>query len=224
MHFRSIYSFCITLSVIAPLTTSSYADFVTKKDALDYEQCTQLVANDTTKAMTMATQWVKSDNSAAAYHCKAMAEFKLKRYSAAAVTLNRMYALLPLSEYGVRNHVVQQAVKAWQLAGEAQQAQTLLSSHILTLLAQDNSDMDLAYALTERSKIFRTGKQPLKALQDVDHALSLIMSVAALSERARIYLDMQEYELAHKDIEQALRNNPTDVDAQKLMIQIKAKL
>lgn len=205
------------LFILIFVTSLAHASPLSKKDQQDYQQCSDLIQTSPANALTKATQWVKSDGSVASYHCKARAEFAVKRYGNAASTLTQLHALLG-KDSTIRNSIRQQSSRAWRLAGEHRKAEQIITPHLQSLLATSAPHSDIADALLERSRIYRATARLLHALQDLDHALTLdISSRDILLERARLYVNMNEHALAKQDVQTVLRYNPTDKTAQKFM-------
>ncbi len=217
--------FFLLLALISLCFYASHTS-ASKKDSLDYKSCTALVKTDATSARTKAEQWVASDGSAYAYHCLALAEYKLKNFAEAAQNLSKMRALVPESEFSLRHDITLQQVRAWKLAGTTKKALEVISPYINELRALNYSDVDLAAALLMRSGLYNAVEKHLEALQDADHALTLNNTdpTPILISRAKTYLLMGEYELAQQDIDAALENDKENKKALALKEQlIKAK-
>ncbi len=216
----------IMITVLCVMATSDvYATgLVAASDEAAYTRCLRTLEQNPKQAHNDAVVWVKRSASPAAYHCRAMAEFRLKRYAHAATTLNQLHDLLPRGEERLRRNVFLQAVKSWRLAGEHNRPLKDISAFIHRLQSvplDAATEHDLAAALTERSALYVASGQRLKALHDLDHVLSFQPDqVGALLARAEIYALMKEVALAKADVEVVLRQNPGHKEAQRLLAKI----
>jgi tetratricopeptide (TPR) repeat protein len=207
--YGMIYRALIVLLCVFCLKADMCCAATSKKDSLDYTTCINLIKQDAGKAHTKAAQWANADGSMYAYHCLALAEYQLKNYAKAADALSKMRSLLTEADYTLRHDITKQQIAAWQRAGSLQHALDVATPYINELRLLTGSAVDLSEILLLRSRIYLAQKEYLRALQDVDHALTInTKPEAQLLVRAEIYIYMGEYDLASSDIAEVLKTDP----------------
>jgi tetratricopeptide (TPR) repeat protein len=218
---RPCYLFLIlTLYSTTPLA----AGIVTPGEETRYRQCVQQLRTDPANALRQAEDWVTRSGSLAAYHCQAMAEFRNKQYNASASTLNKLHSLLPTQRARLRRNIRIQSIKASRLGKNYRRATEQASGFIRSLQQGELAPADkrdLVAGLLERSKLWEALQQPLKAMQDLDHILSLNPGhQRARLRRARLYMELGDKHLSKQDLEYVLRQQPDNHRAQHLMKQL----
>ncbi len=215
---------CVTLLTLVFYISNGIASssFVTKQEQATYQACVHRLKTNTQDALSEAKRWTKLGSSPAAYHCKAMAEFRLRQFSHAATTLQQLHDMLPAEHIRIKNNVMIQAIRSWRLAREYPRAKSYATRFIRKLHTDKTFiPYDMVSALIERSKIHMVQHEWLPALQDLDHAVALQQQGStALLLRAKLYQAMNEQRLAQQDALTILARNPNHVKARLLLSEI----
>lgn len=187
-----------------------------------YQECSKKASTDPHAALKEAEQWMIEANVASAQHCKAIALFGLKRYRESAAELQRLAIRLEKSDRILWANVLHQAARSWELSGNRQRALASLDYAISGLddIAHDKSSAArmLGEILLKRSEVHVKGGDPLKAVQDLDHAVSLQpKNDDFLLARAEVLKQLGENALAKQDVEAILKRNPRHAQAKALL-------
>lgn len=187
-------------------------------DARLYQQCTTLSTSDPNFALRMADDWAKrAPASPAMQHCRALGLFGLKRYTEAAETLERVADIVAEKQPVLWLSLLKQAATARIAAGDSAKALRSLTVAVQTAAERSLNDM-LVDLLTERARLHITMKNPLKAVQDYDHALSISENNAELlMKRAQLFIEIKQYALAKNDLATIVAINPGHTRAKELL-------
>jgi len=192
-----------------------------------YERCTSLTRTKPSLAYKMANEWLRKENTASAYHCRALSLFALKRYAEAGKELDQLSTQLGKDNLPLWASVLQQSSKAWMLAGDKERAITSLSDALDKLAAENDGSRESSDIATdmliERSELYAATNEKLLALQDLDHAVSLSpQKLSAWLARGSLLHKMGQSALAAEDVARVLKAEPRNSKAQKLAAAIKA--
>ena len=190
---------------LAPLPAQA-ANILESADAkLRYQNCLNLANLNPTAALGVATEWSKAKGGAPAEHCAAVALVELRRYSEAAMRLDRLGRAPDMG--ALRASVLDQAGNAWMLAGDAGKAVGSFSA-ALALLA-DDADL---YADLARAQAMRKAWSEAEA--DLNAALALQpRRVDLLTLRASALLAQGKLKSARDDADAALKLKPNSAEA-----------
>lgn len=198
----------------APVTTSDR-----------YRECTTLVNKDPKAASLEAQKWLQEKNSPSAQHCLALALFSLEEYYDAARELEQLSVRIEGKEPVLWTNVLRQAARAWNLADQRHRAIAALTRAILETSKSAFSDPSMGMLSTEllleRAAFYELEQQPLQALQDYDHGLSIDPAhERLLLARAKLLLVLKENALARQDLQLLLKAQPKHEEAKRLMSRI----
>ena len=180
-----------------------------------YKACTELAASSPQAGLNYALEWLKTETRPAAYHCKAIALFNVKRYPEAAQDLQALAAKITPAQPALWVSLVKQASKAMKLSGNAVNALSLLTASIAQAEAAGLTSQ-AGQLLAERSLLYEAA-HPLDAVQDLDHALVTTPgNTALLLQRARLFMTMKKNALAKKDVAAVLARDPKNAEAMEI--------
>jgi tetratricopeptide (TPR) repeat protein len=166
-----------------------------------YDRCLELTHRNAQHALELAHAWQNDHGGPAAEHCAALALVALKRYSEAAMQLDRM-GHANVGDADERATLFDQAGNAWLLAHRGGEATTSFSS----ALALSPRDPDL---LADRARAAAQLGDWKAAEIDLSSALKLDANRAdILVLRASARHAMRRTGEAHADLETALRVVP----------------
>lgn len=190
-----------------------------------YQNCAILSKSAPEKALKIAEEWLREEKRLEAMHCKALSLFTLKRYGEAAKALEDVFTNTPPEEIILSVNLLRQAARAHALAKDPATATQRFARAvgILQGVRKPTSLTNhlLAETLLERGELLQKQGNTLDALQDMDFAVSLgLLGERALLARARLLVAMEQYDLAEKDAEAALRISPQNPEAQKVLKEI----
>lgn len=187
-----------------------------------YQACSQKASSNPAAALKEAETWMIESNVASAQHCKAIALFGLKRYRESAAELQRLAIRLEKSDRILWANVLHQAARSWELSGNRQRALASLDYAISGLddLAHEKSSAArvLGDILLKRSEVHVKAGDSLKAVQDLDHAISLQPTKDDfLLARGELLAKIDEKALAKQDAQAILKRNPRHAKAKALL-------
>lgn len=187
-----------------------------------YANCAALTRTDPAGALTLADEWARTENTASAHHCRALALFALKRYHDAAQALDHLSTLVGQGNSMLWANILRQSGKAWELAENRANAVTALSKAIQVTAEPALRDAAFgrltAELLLERSQLYSSGGRDLLALQDLDQGLGLAPEhTALLLARANLFIRMHETPMAIQDLQTILRTHPNHPQATELL-------
>ncbi len=222
-----IHVCCLGLALACALCASEgwSATVQVKTTSEDYLSCASSSKKDPEKALILADAWVKKNpQDLSALHCKSISLFALKRYAQAAKSLDSMWSVLKDSDaYTLQLNVLRQTAKALNLAGNREEAMRRYAL-ALAIMARDDGG-DASYAknaaveiLLDRANMYLASGDGLSALQDMDYAVSYgVMAERVLVLRAKIYMFLDQLDLAKVDLNAALAQNPSSIEAQEML-------
>ena len=187
-----------------------------------YRACASMAAHAPDKALLDAELQLKTGENIGARHCRAMALYALKRYPEAVVDLLTVERQIPREDLALQNYVTRQTARALNLSQKPDEALAHLQQHINSLRA-DGSNSALrsrlaAETLLERALLRESYAQYAQAIQELDHAISLNpTNEELLLTRARVFIALNDKELARQDLMAVLRSNPTHAEARALL-------
>jgi tetratricopeptide (TPR) repeat protein len=172
-----------------------------------YQACMQQAASAPKAALKAAMAWEKEQGGDAARHCVAAAYMGLKQYDDAAMELERIAQTMPQVKAPIMAQLFGQAAQAWMRLGKTDRA-----------LADVNQGLKLNKKSVEllvfRAIIKGNQDQYFDALDDLNAAYDLTSDRATiLVLRATAYRKLEQPDLAHDNVEMALKADPNDPDA-----------
>lgn len=176
--------------------------------AQQYAQCMRLAAEDPGKALETARTWRDQGGGDPARHCAATAQFHMGRYAEAARQLTDLGRTLNKeSPLALRTRALNQAGRAWLLAGKPARAEAVQAAAIE--LDPENAELWIARAESR----FHMGKYWL-AIDDLNRASELTPTDAWIYVfRASAYRHVDALELALEDANRALELAPANAEA-----------
>ena len=150
------------------------SQFVTNHSAgSQYRECSKLAQSDPQKALKQAHIWRQKDpESPIAGHCEAIALYAMKDYSHAAIMLDALAQNAAALNSPLAADLALQTAVAFEANQQNDKALTILSS-TLTHGGSGVGTDDKVLLLSERAHVYRLMNNPLKAVQDMDYALTL---------------------------------------------------
>lgn len=186
-----------------------------------YRKCAGLSKSDPAEAMVFSERWVKVEPSPSAFHCRGLVLFEQGHFSEAAAVLDRLSGSLTMASTVLRIGVYRQSSRAWQRAGNFPQAVERLAQAMKLVNPQRDDAINQRQEveiLMDRAKLFNEMKKPLDSIQDLDQALTYgILKDQVLITRARVEASNGQAELAVKDLQEVLKENPHHEEAQALL-------
>ena len=192
-----------------------------------YQKCLDLSKSDPAQAMVFSERWLKVDPSPSALHCRGLILFNQERFSEAGGILDRLSKAVLKANQNLRIGVYRQASRAWQRAGEKQKALDRLNQ-AASLIDPDMPDAVMMHQqveiLIDRALLHNDMKKPLDSIQDLDQAQTYgILQDRVLIARAKIESSSGQEDLAIKDLQQVLKENPRHAEAQAALKEIVEK-
>ncbi len=195
----------------------------TAMDSSDiYAECTKLTRERPKLALVMAREWIQRENVPSAYHCKAIAEFALEKFPESAKTLELLSERLPDDQLTLRANVLEQAARAWDLDNNRARAIIVITKAIKRTANAGLKDRVIgklaANLLLYRSDLYLRGGRAMYALQDLDQGLMLSQhDEQLLIARSKLFIDLQEYDLAKQDLNLIINRKPGHKEANRLL-------
>ena len=189
----------------------------TQDTAQQYESCTQLVRQQPEQTFKKARAWYQETKALAAQHCMALALYEMRDFLGAAHELENILHSVTPSQGRLWLSMKSQTAKAYQNAGRFANADQHLGQALRW--ASDNGlDDDMVPLLVQRGRIYALHNEHLRAIHDLDHALSIDeKNDLVLLERARVFIKMGDTDSALKDIKSVLANDPLHEEASILL-------
>ncbi|MFO1242182.1 MAG: hypothetical protein U1E36_03140 [Rickettsiales bacterium] len=192
-----------------------------------YQKCIDLSKSNPTQALTYSERWINVESTPSSLHCRALVLFGQNHFDEAAKVLDRLGIAIKNASPRLRLGVYRQTARAWQRAGAEKTAIARLSD-ALDLIEPERNDAvmrrEQVEILIERAMMYSHIGKPLDGIQDLDQALTLgIQADRILMTRAKIEAAHNQQDLAIRDVEAVLRNNPKNQEAQELLRVIVAK-
>ena len=132
----------------------------------EYDACMLLAQRAPEEALSSARSWEEAAGGNAARHCVAIALFHLRRYIQAAVLLEELAAEDAGLDRALTAGLLDQAARAWLLAGEPEPALAALATAIA--LSPDDAELHLAIAYARAAR-----SDYAAALRDLERAEAL---------------------------------------------------
>lgn len=217
MNIR-FFIFTLMLGVFPLMAQAQY--FEDRADAMKYEDCIGLVAQDSSAALTVARKWIIDGGGVAAQHCEALALYEMGRPTDAATLFEEIADKLTrgdgLTDFTKtnKNILITQlnylAGVAWRTAGNLDKAYNALSSTIITLEKPDQYGYQI---YIERGLVqFEMGDYK-NAIKDYTAALDLnAEKIDGFLYRAESFRKLGEHIKARLDINAALSIDPRQPD------------
>lgn len=181
-----------------------------------YNNCTQTLSNDPEGTFKRARAWYSHSKSLASQHCMALALYEMKDYEGAANALDTMLKGMTPSQGRLWMSMKLQAAKAHFASGNHTAADTHLSDAIFWA-SNKSMDEEMVPLLLQRAKIYDFHNKDLRAVQDLDHAMSIRPSSKIRLLRAQLLIKMGKKAEARDDIASVLAAEPTHQQAQALL-------
>lgn len=209
---------CLLACVL--ITVSPFAAHAAQSEAERYQACTALVSTNPVKALADAEKWLKKESkNMAALHCKAMSLFVQRKYADSTITLEKILKLYKNKKRdNVWLSIKAQTAKAYALADQFTKAEKHLSEAI-SWASESDKTADLLPLLQQRATLYQQQNSPLKAVNDLDYAISVSPTAELLLQRAELLMKMGKTASAKEDAEAVLKNNPTNTTAKALLQQ-----
>lgn len=221
--------FVIRFAMIALISTPALAaSDVAGKDYQQslsdlYKSCTQMAVTQPKETLIRAQKWYEESKQLAAQHCIALAQFELKDYQGAGETLDNILLSLDKTQGNLWYSMKKQAAKAHLFSGNSELAERHLTD-ALRYASDHNLDKDMVPLLIDRARLYGAKNEHLRAIQDLDHALSLNNSAPVVLERARIYLKMGNIEAAERDIRSVLKVDALNEEASQMLGELERRM
>lgn len=217
---------CHLLSLSLALLCAISAQAQPIVNSSQYQTCTELARTDPSKALLMADDWSRKENTASAHHCRAISLFALKRYSDAGEALERLSFMITQSNLMLWSNVLRQSAKAWELDGDKARAIVVLTKAILPTAEEGLENPTFgrlaAELLLARSELYQKAGRTLYAIQDLDQGLMLSPTHhKLLLARASLFVQQKETTLAKQDLEMVLQQQPDNPEAQMMLSRIR---
>lgn len=181
-----------------------------------YKSCTQMAAANPQETLIRARKWFEESKQLAAQHCLALAQFELKHFADAAITLETILRSVDRSQGALWYSMKKQVVRAYMNSGHAEDAERHLSD-ALRYASEHNLEKEMPPMLLERARIYSARNEHLRAIQDIDHALTLDNGHPVMLERANVYMKMGDTTAAERDIRAVLKADPLNEEASKML-------
>lgn len=207
------YRIVFTLSL---LMSSLFAQNVYAADsAQQYASCTEKVRTDPKAALAFSESWFKEDGNRSAAHCKALALYALKRFDEAAEILDTISEPLKRTNLALWQDITQQAARSWRYAGQMHRSIATLNRAIV--FASERAFNDIEHGdttvklLATRAEYHALQNNPLRAVQDYDHALSIRPNAHQVRlTRATLLEKIGETRLAEDDARYIINATPAN--------------
>ena len=190
----------------------------------DYKRCTALAANAPEKGIDFANaQLVEKGKHIGALHCRAMAQFTLGNFHDSAKDLAGVYAMVENDQLSLRSYITRQAARALSKAGDTDRALASLQRELLALQEAKYKNKTVkerlsADLLLDRAQLFAGDGKHTLAIQELDHAVSLVPNnEAILLSRAQMFAKVGANAQATRDLEAILKTNPRHAKARSLL-------
>lgn len=181
-----------------------------------YKSCTQLVALKPKETLERAQKWFAESGQLAAQHCMALAQFEMQDYEGAAMTLDTILLSVDQKQGALWFSMKKQAAKSHMNSGNGEAAEKHLAD-ALRYANDNNLEKEMVPLLIDRAHIYAARGEHLRAIQDLDHALTLQNTSPVVLERAKVYLKMGDTQLAEQDIRNVLKADPLNEPASKML-------
>lgn len=201
---------CIAFSgLLSPAFAGPYI-----KQSQRYIDCTVQSRTAPDKALSDSITWLRDrPNDAAALHCKALAEYAIKEFAQAATTLTLLNEQLTDGQPSLKANILLQAAHAHRMDKTPQKAIDSLTEAI-GIATQHSMDPVSIALLHERAGLYQFTQAPHKAVQDLDHILSLTPAdTKALLTRAKLFAIMGKGDLSQEDYAEILKIEPAHDEA-----------
>jgi tetratricopeptide (TPR) repeat protein len=214
MRIASLAAFFLVASTAAVTAQVSILDDTSIGGRNRYENCLLLVRSEPQRALNAALDWEKNGN-AAGTHCASMALVALRRYTDAAIKLDKLARVTPGAADSAT--LYDQAGNAWLLGRRPSDANASFSAAIALL----PGDPDL---LADRARAYAMAANWHAADADLTAALAKSPGRADLYVlRASARHALGRKADARADIDQALRAQPGNADALEERGELKAE-
>lgn len=180
-----------------------------------YASCTQSISKDPEGTYKRARVWYTQTKSLASQHCMALSLYELKDFEGAAKALEMMLQGMTPSQGRLWLNMKAQAAKAHYASGNHTAAAKHLSDGIYWATNKE-MDGDIVPLLLQRAKIYGFHNENLKAVQDLDHAMSITPSAQVQLQRAKLLIKMDKHGQALEDINAVLQAEPNNKVAQSM--------
>jgi hypothetical protein len=187
-------------STPSPSRTSTRVD-----DAARYKRCLAQVPLNAQAALESALEWMSAGGGAPAKHCHALALMAVGQPAEAATRLEALAKSRGAFDDALRQQILDQAGNAWLIAGNAQAAVADFTAALELARAAKLGAAAQATALGDRARAQILDGKLKEARADLDAAIGLMATPAALVTRARLERQTNELGAAHTDIARALK-------------------
>lgn len=212
MRFSSLF---VVISAVS-LASGAFAAAPQQTLTEQYKSCTQLSALKPKETLERAQKWYAESGQLAAQHCMALAQFELQDYDGAANSLESILTSVDQTQGALWFSMKKQAVRAYLNSGNGQPAERHLTD-ALRFASDKGMDKEMVPLLIDRATIFAARSEHLRAIQDLDHALTLQNTAPVVLERAKVYLKMGDTKLAEQDIRAVLKADPLNEQASRML-------
>jgi tetratricopeptide (TPR) repeat protein len=180
-----------------------------------YASCTKTIASDPEGTFKRARAWYGQSKTLASQHCMALALYEMKDYEGAANALETMLQGMTPSQGQLWMNMKLQTAKAHYASGNHTAADKHLSD-ALHWASNKEKDDDMVPLLLQRAKMYDLHNENLKAVQDLDHAMSIRPSTQIRMLRAQLLAKMGKKSEAILDVDAILKEEPKNKEAAAL--------
>ena len=190
-----------------------------------YASCTTLVQTNAEQAYKKARAWFDETGAMAAQHCKALALFEMGDYAGAARELDAILKSVTPGQRRLWLNMKIQAAKAHMYAQDFVGGEQHLTEALRWASEQPGMEQDMPPMLVQRARIYALHNEHLRAINDLDHALTIKKDDhAVLLERARVFIKMGKGESALDDINTVLKADPLNEEASSMLSKVEPLL
>lgn len=186
----------------------------------EYAACTGLVKTDAEQAYKKARAWMDETGAMAAQHCKALALFEMGDYAGSARELDAILKSVTPGQRRLWLNMKIQAAKAHMYAQNFIGGETHLTEALRWASEQQGMEADMVPMLIQRARIYALHNEHLRAINDLDHALSIKNDKDVLLERARTFVKMGKPDSALDDVKAVLKEDPLNEQASSMLSKI----
>lgn len=177
--------------------------FKEEKPPFDYATCNTKLRQSPMAALDYIREYASLDEGLTLRHCRAMANYALHQFKDASRDLAFLEKATQTSKGKLWFTVKKQLSQSLFYEGKRKDAFAEITDALVN--AQATSAPELAPLLKLRATFYESSGDYLKALQDLDHALSIDGAADTHLQRAELFLLMDQKKAAVKELNEILR-------------------
>lgn len=181
-----------------------------------YALCSQRAHRFPEETFKLARDWQQKGGGIPAQHCMALSLYGMRDYNGAARELEMILRSVSPAQGKLWLSIKAQVAKAYFHSQAYEPAENHLSE-ALRWASEHEADADMVPLLIQRSRIYTLHNENMRAINDLDHALSIQSDDEVLLERARVFIKIGKTESALDDIRGVLKRDPLNEDASALL-------